>query len=369
MNMKQMIQRMTDIETGNRKQLMEACVGSMPAPEMNPGTPVSINVSLNASGKEHVQDLINMMKNAGLGGAQPVAPAMMPMRLDIEKFRDTVDNPKGLGEEFTEKLDDFVNSNKPNFKVDEYSDDWDTASEEFVTRVKTAGHKVTDVNNEASPVIVAMSGEEPVAWYDFENITGFIKPVGESYANEPDEKYDDHNTMLKDLSGGLNGSKRMFKKAQDGDNPMAVESIKARLYALLAEKKDKPDFLDLDGDGDTKEPMKKAAGEKSKGLSAKQKKLPPGLQKAIAAKSVKEEKSSTGGEIDRSTKGVTKHKEDPNRYSDEPHAEPASKVKSQSAADKASARAADKKQAKDSKDYEKARGPGSVTRVKDGKKT
>lgn len=57
----------------------------------------------------------------------------------------------------------------------------------------------------------------------------------------------------------------------------------------------KPDFLDLDKDGDKKEPMKSAAGDKgddskdkdsdSKGLSAKQKKLPPGLQKAIAAKS------------------------------------------------------------------------------------
>lgn len=52
----------------------------------------------------------------------------------------------------------------------------------------------------------------------------------------------------------------------------------------------KPDFLDVDKDGDKKEPMKKAAAEKggdkkeTKGLSDKQKKLPPGLQKAIAKK-------------------------------------------------------------------------------------
>ena len=56
-------------------------------------------------------------------------------------------------------------------------------------------------------------------------------------------------------------------------------------------KEAEPDFLDLDKDGDKKEPMKKAAKEKgdskdsdSKGLSAKQKKLPAGLQKAIAGK-------------------------------------------------------------------------------------
>jgi len=56
----------------------------------------------------------------------------------------------------------------------------------------------------------------------------------------------------------------------------------------------KPDFADIDGDGDKKEPMKKAAKDKedggdkddkpAKGLSDKQKKLPAGLQKAIAGK-------------------------------------------------------------------------------------
>jgi hypothetical protein len=86
-----------------------------------------------------------------------------------------------------------------------------------------------------------------------------------------------------------------------------------------------------------------------------------------AKKKVDEEKSSTGGTIDRSTKGVTKHKENPNRFSDEPHAEPKSGAKSQSAADKADDKAADKAAAKDSKDYEK-KNPGTVTRVKDGKK-
>ena len=49
---------------------------------------------------------------------------------------------------------------------------------------------------------------------------------------------------------------------------------------------------------------------------------------------VKEEKSSTGGTIDRSTKGVTKHRENPDRYSDEEHSEPKSSAKSKSAAEK-----------------------------------
>ena len=81
-----------------------------------------------------------------------------------------------------------------------------------------------------------------------------------------------------------------------------------------------------------------------------------------------EEKSSTGGEIDRSKQGVTKHKQNPNRFSDEPHTEPASKAKSQSAAEKEKNKAADKAEEKEGKNYEKRFGKGSVTRVKDGKK-
>jgi hypothetical protein len=70
------------------------------------------------------------------------------------------------------------------------------------------------------------------------------------------------------------------------------KKVKGKKAEEKMDEGSKPDFLDIDKDGDKKEPMKKAAKEadkdgdkeESKGLSAKQKKLPPGLQKAIAAK-------------------------------------------------------------------------------------
>ena len=72
---------------------------------------------------------------------------------------------------------------------------------------------------------------------------------------------------------------------------MFLDVINQEMLERENVKEAKPDFLDLDKDGDKKEPMKKAAKEKgdskdsdSKGLSAKQKKLPAGLQKAIAGK-------------------------------------------------------------------------------------
>ena len=88
----------------------------------------------------------------------------------------------------------------------------------------------------------------------------------------------------------------------------------------------------------------------------------------MSKKDVKEEKSSTGGEIDRSKKGVTKHTQNTKRFSDEPHTEPKSQAKSQSAADKAGEKAADKAEEREGKNWEKRFGKGSVTRVKDGKK-
>jgi len=95
----------------------------------------------------------------------------------------------------------------------------------------------------------------------------------EEYTNEPDEEYRDHNYMLDDLAGGLNKPKKMYKPAAGGDNPMAVETIKDRLYNALSEKKAKPDYLDFDGDGDRKEPMKKALADKKKKSSVKEAEL------------------------------------------------------------------------------------------------
>lgn len=80
----------------------------------------------------------------------------------------------------------------------------------------------------------------------------------EDYANEPDEDYKDNEYMQHDLSGGINGKKKMFKKAADGDNPMAVEGIKKALYAALTAKlgetkSKKPEWLtDKDDNKDDK---------------------------------------------------------------------------------------------------------------------
>lgn len=264
--MKDMIQRMTAIDAG-KTQLNESAVAEcgMPpsAPPMNQGTPVSMNVSLNASGTEHVEDLINMMKNAGMGAAEPVSAKMLSPRMDMERLSSIMGEPdmgpesveEGAGVEITDELWDKIVARKqelmgPDEDEMEPEDAQDQAAEEM------------DVDP-----------EELNAWLEAK--------FDEGYANEPDEAYGDTQLMTKDLSGGLNREKKSYKVVAGGDNPMEykmeVESIKEALMAALQEKKAKPDFLDVDKDGDKKEPMKKAL--KDKGSKPKKGEVPPQFKK------------------------------------------------------------------------------------------
>jgi hypothetical protein len=96
--------------------------GAMPPTPMDQGTPVSINVSMNASGKEHVEDLLRMMQQAGLGGAQEVQPDMMPMRQDMDRLRAIVGEPEMEADEvYADTAEDDLEEyeNEPD---EEYSD-------------------------------------------------------------------------------------------------------------------------------------------------------------------------------------------------------------------------------------------------------
>jgi hypothetical protein len=219
MDMNKLLKTMNAIEDGSHKgataqqssemkkilesyKAVESC-GSVESMPMAPqGQPMTMNISLNASGKENVSELMALLKSAGLDGARAVGPTDMPM--DMAAMRSIVSEP----------------------------DD-------------------------------EMSMEEVIP--------------GSDASTTPDEEYQDTEFMTKDLSGGINRQKKMYPPAAKGDNPMAVESVKERLWAALNEKKAKPDFLDMDKDGDKKEPMKKAVADK--GSKPKKGQVPPQFAK------------------------------------------------------------------------------------------
>ena len=100
----------------------------------------------------------------------------------------------------------------------------------------------------------------------------------ETFANEPEEKVQDVDSLVNKHSGGLNRQKIQYRKEYPGDNHMAAEdkiteqdlanSLRSQYesfkesYQKAAETKAKPDYIDLDKDGNKTEPMKKAAKDK-----------------------------------------------------------------------------------------------------------
>jgi hypothetical protein len=97
--------------------------------------------------------------------------------------------------------------------------------------------------------------------------------VESDYANQPQPETQGVETQLAQ-GNDLNRPKNSYHKVSGGDNPMAMREaqelaeIERRLneelaaFKVIAEKKGKPDFLDMDKDGDKKEPMKKALKDK-----------------------------------------------------------------------------------------------------------
>jgi hypothetical protein len=150
----------------------------------------------------------------------------------------------------------------------------------------------------------AQKGQEgkPMGKPDAESDKNVKKKYGYRMDGEPAER--DSDETKQDRRGRKRQNKgesiELDKEAFQEKFAKMVEAKKAKKDKKM-EEGSKPDFLDVDKDGDKKEPMKKASkeadkgGEKkeTKGVTAAQKKLPPGLQKAIAKKKGKTESVRT----------------------------------------------------------------------------
>lgn len=192
------------------------------------GETASMNISMTGDNADEVAQLVNIMRTGNTPDAKAVSPMDMPssdhMPMDkaLSIVKMPMDGPMDMDGPADSPMDDMPRMGP---KDDEADED--------------------------------MSG-------------GFS-----SSTTEPDEQYFDTQTMTRDLAGGINREKGQHAPAADGDNPIAVEddldaqieSIKDELYAALAEKtgKDdepKPDYPDLDNDGNKEEPMSQAIAQR-----------------------------------------------------------------------------------------------------------
>jgi len=136
----------------------------------------------------------------------------------------------------------------------------------------------TDNPEEAAMMmqLLKLAGVQPVS-QDMINQPAEVQ-ADEDYANTPKEKYSDIKAAVPNGTD-LNREKGAYVKAAGGDNPMAIKTEEAEITeeqlsnSLKAQyesfkktyqeaAKAKPDFLDVDKDGNKTEPMKKALKDK-----------------------------------------------------------------------------------------------------------
>ena len=154
----------------------------------------SMNVSMTADTADQVAELMKLLKNAGMSDAAPVSSMMAPMPSMP---------PMGAAAPKQDSMADFIGMVG--------GDEMDGPSEPC--SVCGEVHEETSCSEDTSE-------------YD---------AVVAEWDNSPDEEYKDANYMLNDLAGGINRPKKAYAKAQDGDNAMAVEAIKADLRKALEE--------------------------------------------------------------------------------------------------------------------------------------
>jgi hypothetical protein len=227
MDMKKLLESMDHIELE----------GGMPmVPPMAPedkGNPVTMNVSMNASGKEHVADLIDMMKNAGMDGAKEISPDMMPIRTDMERLRGIVDGPKDMDDLKPGMQDEPCDAcGKQHVGASSCNDDLEIDDEavaeesdvEITDEVwqQIAQRREELVDDEGMEPEEALEQAAEEMGVDPMELEDWLEMNVEGYDNEPDEEYKAIDDVI-NSGDDLHKSKDAYAATQDGDNPMAVE--------------------------------------------------------------------------------------------------------------------------------------------------
>lgn len=169
-------------------------------------------------------------------------------------------------------------------------DHWRTKAAAQRAAEKAAQKKYPDVPVKEDEMVADVDLEETIEvpvteLADLLRLAGYSEVTEEEFepVNAPKELYADAEEQLIAQSGGLNGPKTHYPAAAGGDNPMSVqpldvtsESVYKKYIEFVSEENKskateaaKPDYIDLDGDGDKEESMKKAAADKKKKAKSK----------------------------------------------------------------------------------------------------
>lgn len=231
--------------------------------------PVSMSVNLNAQGIDNIKELIQLMHKADSPlAAGPVAVDNMP--------------PMPMP---TVGMDAPLNVSTPALEPQGGMDPLDAIIKSAGMAVKPkelpapeqgpGDNKGGDEAGTKSPVGSTEGDKEPAPKDEMNKVADEVRDMADTLADEnsdggfadatsePDEKTQPASAVIP-TGDDLASKGDEAPKKNGGGNPM--ESIRSMLDARYKEikegKKSKPDFLDMDKDGDKKEPMKKAVKDK-----------------------------------------------------------------------------------------------------------
>jgi len=256
MNMKKLLESMDSIELEGGMPMVPPMA---PQPQEDKGNPVTMNVSMNASGKDNVTDLIDMMKNAGLGDAGEVTADMMPMRTDMERLRDIVKGPKDMDDLKPGMQDEPCDAcGKQHVGASSCNDDLEIDDEavaeesdvEITDEVwqQIAQRREELVDDEGMEPEEALEQAAEEMGVDPMELEDWLEMNVEGYDNEPDEEYKSIDDVI-NSGDDLHRSKKAYPAAQDGDNAMALEDnireeLAARLKELMADGYDEDEEVE-----------------------------------------------------------------------------------------------------------------------------
>ena len=233
--MKDMIQKMTDIETeekSKKQQINEAA---------------SMNISMTGDDASQVGQLMAMIRNAGMD-PKPVGGDMpLPMRKDIDKFRGIVgahdDDPNIPGKDDVPgdqdlkagiiggTLGSLAGGAAGNVLGQGLGQ---VAGDALAGAMGGVGTTMGDIGMQIGKAAPGVGGALAGGMIG-DKLTG---EADGDYANSPDEKYSSARDVTNPPTNDINKSKKSYPKVAGGDNPMALKNrIKEELSALYKEYK------------------------------------------------------------------------------------------------------------------------------------
>jgi hypothetical protein len=262
MNFQELAQKLRRIDEGSVVECGDMMAGHMPMQQPMPQQDtVSMNVSMNATGKGGIRDLMNVLQNiesaVNGGHSEPVIDiGPSDMELDAEPSSG-IDSMMG-GEVEVEPNDEIV------FGGDEEPEtEFDVEPETEFDVEPEHGDKGIDpkIKHAIAPVVQAVGlahklGQNPKEIFgkdkvtdetDMDSVDTMQNPgpedeeyiASEEFANRPNAKYQSQNFMTKTLAQGADEPQRMTKHGyRSGDNPMAMkEGLVGDLASLYQEVK------------------------------------------------------------------------------------------------------------------------------------